>query len=144
MFFLYIFALFKHKFYSKNCWLQRDSNSNHYNIRQAPSTHSAGLYSPKKIMFFKWANPGLFLFTFVHFKHKFYSKNCWLQQDSNSDHHNMRQAHRALDSMSHKAHSHLPQRSADSAVDCINAEKGNFLFFHATIHCGIRRPLQLV
>ena len=35
-------------------------------------------------MFFKWANPGLFLFTFVLFKHKCYRKNCRHWRDSNS------------------------------------------------------------
>ena len=33
----------------------------------------------------KRANPGLVLLIFVLFKHKFYRKNCRLQQDSNSD-----------------------------------------------------------
>ena len=45
-----------------------------------------------------------------------------------------------------KACSLLLQQSVDSAVDCINAEIRNFIFFpqHATIHCRIRRPLWLV
>ena len=43
--------------------------------------------------FFKeWAKPGLFLFIFVLFKHKFYRKNCRYQQDSNSDRRNRRRA----------------------------------------------------
>ena len=38
-----------------------------------------------------------------------------------------------------KAHSYLPQQSADSTVDCINTEKGIFLSLHhnATVHCRI-------
>ena len=47
--------------------------------------------------FFKCANPGHFLFIFVHFKHKFYRKNCRRQQDSNSDRRSSRQARWPLD-----------------------------------------------
>ena len=38
-----------------------------------------------------------------------------------------------------RAHSHLPQLSTDSAVDCVNAEMENFLSLcrNATDHCGI-------
>ena len=42
--------------------------------------------------FFKWTNPGHFLFIFVLFKHKFYRKNCMLQWDSNSDRWSRRRA----------------------------------------------------
>ena len=52
--------------------------------------------------FFKCANPGHFLFIFVHFKHKFYRKNCRRQQDSNSDHRSRKPALWPLD------HHHAP------------------------------------
>ena len=47
-----------------------------------------------------------------------------------------------------KAHSQLPMWSADSAVDCINAEIENFLSLcvNATVHCrihtSVNEPLQ--
>ena len=40
----------------------------------------------------KWPNLGLFLFIFDDFRHKFYSKDCRLQRDSNSDRWNRRRA----------------------------------------------------
>ena len=48
-------------------------------------------------MFFKCADPGLFLFISGLFKHKFYSINCRLQWDLNSDCQNKRQACLPLD-----------------------------------------------
>ena len=42
-------------------------------------------FAQRKIAILKRANPGLFSFIFVLFKHKFYRKNCSLKQDSNSD-----------------------------------------------------------
>ena len=48
-------------------------------------------------VFQKQANPGLFLFVFVLFKHKFYRKNCRIRRDLNSDRWNLRQARRPLD-----------------------------------------------
>ena len=41
--------------------------------------------------------PRPLLFIFVHFTHKFYRKNCRLQQNLNSDHRNRRQACWSLD-----------------------------------------------
>ena len=42
--------------------------------------------------FFKWARPGLFLYTFHFLNYKFYRKNCMFQRDSNSDRQSRRQA----------------------------------------------------
>ena len=44
------------------------------------------------LVFFKWANPGLFLFIFVLFNNNL-QKNCRLQRESNLDRRNRRQAH---------------------------------------------------
>ena len=43
-----------------------------------------------------------------------------------------------------KAQSHLPQRSVDSAVDCINAEMEHFLSVcgNATVHSTIRTSVN--
>ena len=49
------------------------------------------------LFFFKWANPGLFSFIFVLFRHIFYRKNCGLLQDLNSDRRSRRQACWPLD-----------------------------------------------
>ena len=48
--------------------------------------------------------------------------------------------------LSLKAHSYLPQRSADSAVDCVNAEIGIFqsLCVNATVCRTPQRQMQLV
>ena len=49
--------------------------------------------SASKTQFFiKWAIPGLFLFIFVLFQHKFYRKNCGRLRDSNSDRRSRRRA----------------------------------------------------
>ena len=42
------------------------------------------------------------------------------------------------------AHSHLTLQSADSAVDCVNAELGFYLSLrgNATVHCGIRTSVN--
>ena len=50
---------------------------------------------------FKWTYPGLFLFIFVLFKHKFYRKNCRLQQDLNSDRWSRRRGRWPLDHHHH-------------------------------------------
>ena len=42
-----------------------------------------------------------------------------------------------------KAHSHLPQRSADSAVDCINAEIGIFLSLRSIATVCRRRTRKM-
>ena len=43
-------------------------------------------------VFFKWARPGLFLYTFHFLNYKFYRKNCMFQRDSNSNRQSRRQA----------------------------------------------------
>ena len=52
---------------------------------------------PHPLAFSLVAKPGLFLFIFVLFKHKFYGKNCCLMCNSNSDSGNRRQACWPLD-----------------------------------------------
>ena len=47
------------------------------------------------------ANPGLFLFIFVHFIYKFYRKNCKCQRDSNSDRRSRRRSHWHTDHFDH-------------------------------------------
>ena len=68
---------------------------------------------------------------------KLFSKNNKLTEDSSFD-------HAAILFLKIKAHSHSPQRSADSAVDCVNAEIGIFLSLRSntTICCRRMRKMQ--
>ena len=50
-----------------------------------PNLQNTKWEGPMSYNFFKWADPGLFLFVFVLFKRISYRKNCRLLRDSNSD-----------------------------------------------------------
>ena len=75
-----------------NCALQKIS---HLGTNILKLLNAWGFIPPDHVVkdgFFKWTNPGHFLFIFVLFKHKFYRKNCMLQWDSNSDRWSRRRA----------------------------------------------------
>ena len=75
-----------------NCALQKIS---HLGTNILKLLNAWGFIPPDHVVkdgFFKWTNPGLFLFIFVLLKHKFYRKNCRLQLDSNSDRRSMYKA----------------------------------------------------
>ena len=80
-----------------NCALQKIS---HLGTNILKLLNAWGFIPPDHVVkdgFFKWTNPGHFLFIFVLFKHKFYRKNCRLQLDSNWDRRSIRQARWPLD-----------------------------------------------
>ena len=83
----------------------------------------------------KWPTPASFLFIFVLFKHKFYRKNCRLQQDSNLDHRSWRQARWPLD------HHHSPYLTVFDIVPTTNnsLQLCDIIYFHLRLQLLLSR-----